>query len=352
MPEDIYKIYARNPKTGEEKDFTAKHDNNWAKRNGYSSDFLGAKIELPNLTDYPDREHLAMNSNPGVNGQYAFDYSNFSLVFNKAKKLPVFTAVNIKGPTNALAMVHEERGTDKWYLDGRIKDGDNYFQYTNNDYRGSNLQKGHMVRFYDPAWSSSDEKKAIAIGDTFHYTNACPQVGKYNAGIWNDLEDYYMARAIFEDRKITVFTGPLLSGAKKLNGMLVPMSFWKILIYTSNHKISAMAFLITHKVIVESLEKENLIIEELVKPTLKDEDIARLYKKLKQWRVKISLIEEKTNLRFGLSQYDVFKDQAESYYIEKLALLDKPLYETFTKSEDFIAHKKELDEDIALIKTL
>jgi endonuclease G len=48
------------------------------------------------------------------------------------------------------------------------------------------------------------------MGDTFHFTNCCPQVGKFNAGLWNDLEDYYMARSIFQDNKISVFTGFLI----------------------------------------------------------------------------------------------------------------------------------------------
>jgi DNA/RNA endonuclease G (NUC1) len=352
MPEEVYTIYAKNPKTGESKAYQAKHDDEWTKRNGYKKNFLGVDIAFPTLSNYVDKDSLAVNANPGDNGKYALEYSNFSVAFHKQKKLPVFTVVNIKGPTNSLAMVHDKRGSDKWFIDGRIKDGDLYFQYTNDDYTGSNLQKGHMVRFYDPAWDTDADKKAIAIGDTFHYTNACPQVGRYNAGIWNDLEDFYMASAIFKDKKVTVFTGPIFKGAKKLNGLLVPLSFWKIMVYKTNNGVEAMAFLITYKVVVQELEKARFIIDEQVEPTLTEEDIERLYGKLKKWRVKVSLIEEKSGLKFGLDNYDVFKDEADPEYFKALTLPDADHLKDFTKEIQFENHRIEKDFDLELIRSI
>jgi endonuclease G len=80
------------------------------------------------------------------------------------------------------------------------------------------------------------------MGDTFHFTNCCPQVGKFNAGLWNDLEDYYMARSIFQDNKISVFTGPIFNKAKLINNLLVPLNFWKVIVYNKGNEIEAIDF--------------------------------------------------------------------------------------------------------------
>lgn len=351
MPTEMNEIFAFNPRTRVIEPFALKHEGNWNSRNGYNPYFLGIPVALPSVANYDKPKSVAINSKPGPNGSKVLDYSNFSIVFDKDKKLPIYTAVNIVGATNLLAMVHEQRGSDPWYQDDRIKIGDDYFQYGNSDYRGSNLQKGHMVRFYDPAWSTSGERNAIAIGDTFHYTNACPQIAKYNAGIWNDLEDYYMARAIHADKKITVFSGPIMKGARILNGLLVPLSFWKIIVLNAGVHLSAMAFLITQKLIALDLEAANIITENrMVEPTLDQEDIDRLFGKLKEWKVKISLIEEKTGLSFGLNNHDVLKGN-DQYFNERLVLKESPVTESrrITSLEAF-ADSHMMDTD--LIKSL
>ncbi len=84
-----------------------------------------------------------------------------------------------------------------------------------------------MVRYYDPAWGATEEIRKIAMGDTFHYTNCCPQLVNFNAGVWNDLEDYYISRAFFHDKKVTVFTGPIINKAERINKLPVPVNYWK-----------------------------------------------------------------------------------------------------------------------------
>ena len=296
-------------------------DNDLKKRKGYDVDFLNKNLQIPKINDTELQKSIAINEQPGTNGKLFLDYEHFSVQFNKEKKLPFFTAVNIIGKSNEIARIHDQRSGDVWYNDDRISINGNNFQYTNSDYKGSNLQKGHMVRFYDPAWGSTLEESKIAMGDTFHYTNCCPQVGKYNAGIWNDLEDYYMARSIFQDDKITVFTGPIFNKAKVINGLLVPLNFWKVIVYNSGKEIEAIAFLISHELAIEGLlekvKSEEMLLEiKQVNPTLKQADIERLFdvKGLKKFMVKVELIEEKTGIDFGLKNYDYNKNKAELFY--------------------------------------
>lgn len=295
---------------------TALRDINLSNREGYSADFLRKKLTLPTVNKELE-DKIAINQSPGKNGELFLDYTHFSILFNKDKKLPFYTAVNIEGKSNEIARVHDERGNNPWYTDNRLEINGNNFQYTNSDYTNSGFQRGHMVRFYDPAWGLTADEIKIAMGDTFHFTNCCPQIGNFNAGVWNDLEDYYMARSIFQDNKISVFTGPIFNKAKTINDLLIPLNFWKIIVYNNGDEIEAIGFLISHEIAMQKILEEVMLLEKKqVKPTLKEEDIERLFNKkdLKKWTVKIQLIEEKTGINFGLNQVDINKNKEHLFY--------------------------------------
>jgi DNA/RNA endonuclease G (NUC1) len=281
-------------------------------RSGYDENFLGSRLNLPTLKESGKTALPQINSDPGSHKNLALDYTHFSILFNKEKKLPFYTAVNIDGLTNLAAKPHEERGTDKWLADYRIKDADRKtFQYGGDDYKNSGFQRGHMVRYFDPAWGETDDTDQTAMGDTFHYTNCCPQIPYYNSVVWNYLEDYYLARSIFQDNKLSVFTGPIFNKAETMNGLLVPLNFWKVVVYRNNNKLSALGFIMSHEKYFDKLKIKGVLREQtLVKPTLKASDIARLYakKELIDAKVKISMIESKTGISFGLNTADEMKD--------------------------------------------
>ncbi|PWS26168.1 hypothetical protein DHW03_15340 [Pedobacter yonginense] len=292
----------------------AIHTDKLDKRNGYDPSFLGIKLNLPVLSSSQEQDVAEVLSNIGLNGSRILDYTHFSIAFNKAKKLPFYTAVNIYGKTNVLGMIHEERGSDSWDKDDRIKADKEDFQYGSKDYLKTGLAKGHMVRYFDPAWDTKEISK-IAIGDTFHYTNCCPQIPYFNGVVWNYLEDYCIARSIFQDNNLTLFAGPIFNKAKIINGLLTPMNFWKILVYEKEGKLSALGFIMSQEPYLVKLEKQKpLTLEAMVKdiqPTLRKEDIERLFQKkeLLAAQIKISLIEEKTGISFGLNEVDEFKDK-------------------------------------------
>jgi DNA/RNA endonuclease G (NUC1) len=311
----------------------AIHTDGLKQRTGYDVDFLDINLPLPVIKEQDEFAKLPMLSNDvGANGPHILDYTHFSIAFNKTTKMPFFTAVNIYGKTNVLGVVHEERGSDSWYTDDRIKEDKNTFQYGNSNYRGTGLAKGHLVRYYDPAWGD-DLTTKIAIGDTFHYTNCCPQIPYFNGVVWNYLEDYCIARSIFQDNKITLFAGPIFNKAQMIRGLLTPMNFWKILVYENNGKLSALGFLMSQEPYLQKLKMKGMLLEEkknkTVAPTLTISDIERLFQKqeLLTARIKISLIEEKTGLTFGLSEADEFKD-LDQYIAEPLS---KPNFKSMGK---------------------
>ncbi|WP_421744265.1 DNA/RNA non-specific endonuclease [Chryseobacterium gambrini] len=295
---------------------SALRDPDFSNREGYNINFLNTSLPLP-MVDDNLRYQIAINQQPSKNGKLFLDYTNFSVLFNKDKKLPFYSAVNIEGKSNEIARVHDERGSNPWRIDNRLEVNGNNFQFTNDDYTNSGFQRGHMVRFYDPAWGKTEDKRKIAMGDTFHFTNCCPQVGKFNAGLWNDLEDYYMARSIFQDNKISVFTGPIFNKAKLINDLLVPLNFWKVIVYNKGNEIEAIGFLISHEIAMQKMLDEVMSLEvKRVDPSLKAEDIERLFNKkdLKKWTVKIKLIEEKTGIKFGLNDVDINRNERLLFY--------------------------------------
>lgn len=287
----------------------AIHMGNLTNRQGYDPNFLGITVELPTISDPALIPSIAINPTSTNNNNY-LNYTNYSVLFNKDSKLPFITAVNIVGNENELAMAHEQRTSDVWFQDDRIKEKGNLFQFSNADYAKSGFQKGHMVRYYDPAWGPTDELRKIAMGDTFYYTNCCPQLANFNGGVWNDLEDYYMSRAIFQDYRVTVFSGPIFNKALTIGRLLVPVNYWKVIVYKENDQLKVLGFIISHEVAFDKLIQERLLMpQKLVQPKLKQSDIDRLFneRNLKRWVVRVKLIEDKTGIRFNLVKKDVNK---------------------------------------------
>ncbi len=290
-------------------------------RTGYDDGFLGAKVSLPKITE-TITDCIVTNPKPSINGVNYLDYTHFSILFNKTKKLPFATAVNIQGLTNELGIVHETRSGDTWYQDKRIFENEKTNQFSNGDYLYSGFQRGHMVRYYDPAWGRTMEIKKIAIGDTFHFTNCCPQMANLNTGAWLDLENYSMARALFQDEKVTVFAGPIFRKAMQIDKLLVPINFWKIIVYKKGNTVEAIGFLLSQEIAFNKMLQENLIIEtdkKYSKPTLTKDHIDKLFNKknLKGYMIKIEQLEEKTGLDFGLKSYDLNKNKDANFF-EKL----------------------------------
>lgn len=271
--------------------------------------------------------------------------------------MPFYSAVNIEGKSNEIARVHDERGSNPWRIDNRLEVNGNNFQFTNDDYTNSGFQRGHMVRFYDPAWGETEDRRKIAMGDTFHFTNCCPQVGKFNAGLWNDLEDYYMARSIFQDNKISVFTGPIFNKAKLINDLLVPLNFWKVIVYNKGNEIEAIGFLISHEIAMQKMLDELMSLEiKRVNPSLKAEDIERLFNKkdLKKWTVKIKLIEEKTGIKFGLNDVDINRNESHLFYADANHIIATEFDELIAKNEnsDLINEVKRMKQLITYNKSV
>ncbi|WP_274562457.1 DNA/RNA non-specific endonuclease [Streptomyces spiramyceticus] len=196
-----------------------------ANRQGYDERFLGPAVPLPVPTD------------PAVETT-VLPYTHFSVVFRPDRRLAASTAVMIDGRK----LVDADRDDD-WRFDPRLPDSK---QTGHPVYKNNPLDKGHLVRRLDPVWGTRNEAEA-ANSDTFHYTNAAPQMDIFNQGkeLWQGLENFLLDHAEAFDRKLSVFTGPVLEDSDPpYRGIKVPLRFWKVAAFMQNGELASTAYVL------------------------------------------------------------------------------------------------------------
>lgn len=217
-----------------------------AGRAGYSEAFLGANfiVPLPGLQNHTS-DAVVVSKNAPADKKYRLDYTHFTVVMSKSRKLCRYTAVNIDGKQG----LRIPRGGDSWNFDGRIS---TTLQTGNELYTDNDYDRGHMVRRLDPVWGQHAEASA-ANDDTFHYTNSCPQHAQLNQKIWNDLEDYVLDNAGAHELRVSVFTGPVLRDSDQpYRRVLIPQDFWKVVVMVNSdtQAIHATAYILTQSHLV------------------------------------------------------------------------------------------------------
>jgi endonuclease G len=197
----------------------------------YDPAFLDAPVPLPS----PAEEDAA--------GTVRLDYTHFTVLLDRERRLARLTAVNIDGA----ALVDVPRGDD-WRLDERIPAE---WQAGPEVYARNDFDRGHLVRRRDPVWGPDAEQ---ANGDTFHYTNAAPQASGFNQSdeLWVGLEDHVLRYADAHDQRISVFTAPVL-GVEDLpyRGILVPLRFFKIAAWVRAGALRAAGFLLDQSPVID-----------------------------------------------------------------------------------------------------
>ncbi|MFI0467676.1 MULTISPECIES: DNA/RNA non-specific endonuclease [Saccharopolyspora] len=191
---------------------------------GYDPEFLGPGLPLPELSDEQRRNAAKVNNAPPGGDPTVLPYTHFSIVVNRRRQLAYYAVVNIDGSRSA----GFERQADKWFFDSRIAESE---QIGESLYRRNALDRGHLVRRLDPVWG---DDLARANDDTFHFTNCAPQHEKFNQGteLWLGLENFILENADLTDKKMTVFTGPVMTDDDPLyKGARLPLAFWKVVGY-------------------------------------------------------------------------------------------------------------------------
>ncbi|MBL8232856.1 MAG: DNA/RNA non-specific endonuclease [Bryobacterales bacterium] len=220
----------------------------YSNRTGFSETFLGSGLPTPlPSTDGIEDVVLTFTDPASGSSTSVLKYTNFSVVMNQDRRMCIYSAVNING----LEALKIPRGGG-WKFDSRIPQalqikGECY----GHEHEGK-FSRGHMTRREDPNWGTRPVATR-ANSDTFHVTNACPQIQPFNGGIWLRLEEYALDNAVEDGMRISVYTGPVFrQDDPDYFGVQVPVEFWKVIAFrhdetkeltATGYKMSQRSFL-------------------------------------------------------------------------------------------------------------
>ncbi len=270
-------------------------DPDYTNRKGYNESFLTVKVPLPKLAK--KLEAKVVKTTEG--SKMELKYHHYSVFMNgdSDRKMPFFTAVNIDGLSyEKLGDVpsRTDIGRDKWYTDPRIPKEK---QLLASWYGKNDFDIGHQVRREDALWGDTLEEALKANNDTFHLTNAAPQHKDLNrnAHRWLGLESYALKNARKYGLKISVFTGPIFDDKDGIyNEVKIPDQFWKVIVMIKDDGTpSATGYII----------QQNDLITDIVTR-------AFVYEQFETYQVAISQIEDLTNIKFGLNDFDPIQKKA------------------------------------------
>ena len=258
----------------------------YANRQGYQEGFLGGDLVVP-----LPQPGAAMTANvltftdPATGAQTSrLDYTHYSVVMNRARRLCFYSAVNIDGKQSVA--IKGQR--PPWRTDPRIPKQHQIVAECYGREQDGKFSRGHMTRREDPDWGPEADQ---ANTDTFHATNAVPQIQPFNAGIWNNLEDYALQNARQDDMRICVFTGPIFAEDDPVYfDVAVPVRFWKIIafIHDQTGKLCATGYTMSQRDFLPGAEF--------------------VYGRFQTYQNSIAEIEGLTGLSFGeLAQSDPFR---------------------------------------------
>lgn len=202
---------------------------------GYDADFLDTTLAPPVTPEDVDPAS-------GVE----LDYTHFTVRMHPARRLAWWVAWNIDGlrlfPSDSIS-----RSGETFQVDPRIPAG---WQTGEQVYADNDLDRGHIARRSDLLWGTLDEARQ-ANSDSFFFTNITPQMANFNqsgrGGVWGLLENAVLALEGLEDRRLSVFAGPVLNpDDPPYRGIVqVPIEYWKAVIYRLDGQLRFKCFVLT-----------------------------------------------------------------------------------------------------------
>ena len=224
-------------------------DRQYSNRRGYNELFLkDFPVPLPQLSNAQRQIAARVRGIGEVANPLELKYEHFSVVLNAGRRMPFFSICNIDGAKRIT--VNRDTGqatsgpeaTETWALDPRVPDDaqldDAFYKRLRTDLKIPTdfFARGHMTRREDPNWGTESAAER-ANDDTFHHTNACPQVqNAFNGSqkAWQGIENFVLNSADDANLRVTVITGPVFRDDDPVydddsfGSIAIPRRFWKI----------------------------------------------------------------------------------------------------------------------------
>ncbi len=272
-------------------------DKDYGNRGGYAPGFIdGFEIPLPEPGAALAAQVAPLRAGEPAAEQGELKYEHFSVKLNKAKRVALFTATNIDGPSyltidRTTGRVKEGAEGETWYSDPRVS-ASFFLDQSFYDAWSTYFDRGHLTRRTDPTWGEPQEAER-ANADTYHFTNCSPQHFRFNesATFWQGAERYVLEKGVLaaDTRpRLVVFQGPIYADAidRWAADVQIPSAFFKVIVWKGPDGLKAVGLVVDQLALLD--EKRMAV----ARPGNAAADV-------KQWRVAIPEIEKRTGLDFG-----------------------------------------------------
>jgi endonuclease G len=274
---------------------------------GFDVMFMGFKTALPTLDTQLKRRVAGFTKNAN---QFVLKYDHYSTIHHAVRRMPIVSAVNVEG--NPKERKDNAPRKDRWLRDNRI---DFDVQLTDDFYKSSGFDKGHMSRREDANWGATATTAEESAQMTCMYTNACPQVPNLNRavygyhGLWGELEQIVLEQGVEAETgnasRICVYNGPLFVDSDPVyKGVQVPMRFFKMIVWLNKKgDKKATAFVLSQEDLVGGIQFEELQFD----------------KEFVDHQCSIAYLEKMTSLTFdGISQFDTSPGKGDPNSVGKI----------------------------------
>lgn len=203
----------------------------YADRQGYDPAFLGVHVPLPALTERARADAAPVaGRDDGV-----LDYTHFSLVLSKSRRLAFFVACNVDGGQSRELPPPPGRG---WRIDSRV---DAAYQAREEVYACRRLEHGCLVGRDGPVWGG---EAARASADMQHLTTCSPRHRRLDrGGAWLELERHILAGVRRRRARAIVLAGPVFGeGDLEYRQVRIPEQFWKVVVTGEGGALAAAAY--------------------------------------------------------------------------------------------------------------
>jgi endonuclease G, mitochondrial len=299
-------------------------------RRGYNDRFLGGfLVPTPQLNAAQRSVAARVRGIGSSDNPYELKYQHFSVVLNAQRRMAFYSICNIDGAKRI--SVDRDSGkaksgpeaTENWAIDPRVPEesqlSDAFYRRLRSALRGADFfARGHLTRREDPNWGRAETAER-ANNDTFHHTNACPQVQTAFNGsqqAWLGIENYVLNAADDSNLKVTVITGPVFDDNdpvyedEEFGSIALPRQFWKIVVRVEDGNPLVIAILADQSAAMDLLFSGRRDAREAIWDWP-----ARLSR---DYISTVAKIEQLTGLDFGdLANYDIYApDAGESLSID------------------------------------
>ena len=152
------------------------------------------------------------------------EHAGYTVSYNRKLRNPNWVAYEL----TAAEVKGEEPRNGDFIPDPDVKGT----QATDNDYKRSGWDRGHLAPAADMKWSEQ------AMKESFYLSNIAPQNNNLNRGVWKSIEE--LTREVADRyENVLVVTGPAFRSPKGKgtigkNKVVIPDAFYKVLLIDDN----------------------------------------------------------------------------------------------------------------------